>query len=325
MNFKIFFSRVIACVFLAGLTAAADSLNNAPIIGVFTQPSYSTAGNCAGKCMYLAASYVKHLEAAGARVVPINYDATEDELDQQFDSLNGFLFPGGGSSFPQSAQYVYDKVVAANKAGDHMPLWGTCMGFQWLLIAQSRDVDVLDPKDGQQFDSYNISMNLDFAEAAYSSKLFGNAPESLMNIYAKLNVTMNNHHYGIYPDHFAATESLSSFFSVLSVNTDLQGLRFVSTMESFDYPIFGSQWHPEKNNFEWGKTTDGAFDEAINHSQEAIEAARYTADFFVAQARLNKHKYASAEEERKALIYNYPVTYTEDSSSSFIQQYFFNF
>lgn len=43
-------------------------------------------------------------------------------------------------------------------------------------------------------------------------------------------VTMNNHHYGIYPDHFAATSSLASFFSVISTNKDRQGVPFVSTV-----------------------------------------------------------------------------------------------
>jgi gamma-glutamyl hydrolase len=242
----LFFVLVVACV---ALVESGDA-NNWPIIGLFTQPTTSTAGNCNGKCVYVAASYVKHLESAGARVVPIDYYSSTEELDKLFSSVNGFFFPGGSSSFPSSAQYIYDKVVAANAQGDFIPLWGVCMGFQWLLIAQSKDANILDPPSGQM-DSYNISMQLDFTTNATSSKLFSVAPDSLMKIYATQNVTMNNHHYGIYPEHFYATGALSSFFNVLSTNEDRQGVEFVSTMESFDYPIFGTQWHPEKNNFEY--------------------------------------------------------------------------
>jgi hypothetical protein len=54
-----------------------------------------TATACGGDCLYLAASYVKYIESAGARVVPINYYASEEELDDVFSKVNGFLFPGG--------------------------------------------------------------------------------------------------------------------------------------------------------------------------------------------------------------------------------------
>ena len=83
---------------------------------------------CGNSCQYIAASYVKYLEMAGARVVPIDFFSTPAQIDSLFDSLNGVLFPGGGSPFPETAQYVFDKVVAANDAGDYFPLWGTCMG-----------------------------------------------------------------------------------------------------------------------------------------------------------------------------------------------------
>jgi hypothetical protein len=62
------------------------------------------------------------MESAGARVVPINYYAEKDELDHLFDSLNGFLFVGGGAAYPDSAQYIFDKTVAANDKDDFMPV-----------------------------------------------------------------------------------------------------------------------------------------------------------------------------------------------------------
>lgn len=241
-------ARFIAAFALAYISAVAG-LNDWPIIGIFSQPTTSTEGDCGGSCTYIAASYVKQLEASGARVVPIDYYASESELDAVFSSVNGVFFTGGSSAFPKSAQYMYDKIVAANEAGDYMPLWGTCMGFQWLLYAATRDSNILDPKSGQM-DSYNYSIPLEFTSAASSSKLFGNAPSQVMDILANQNVTMNNHHYGIWTENFKKNTVLSSFFNVLSTNEDRNGDSFISTMESFKYPIFGSQWHPEKNTFE---------------------------------------------------------------------------
>jgi gamma-glutamyl hydrolase len=92
-------------------------------------------------------------------------------------------------------------------------------------------------------------------------------------------------------------------------------------MESYNYPIFGSQWHPEKNAFEWGQT-NGIPNEAINHSPEAILIAQYTANFFVQQARYSNHKYKNPTDEQAALIENYVATPT---TGDFMSTYFFHF
>ena len=253
-------------------------------------------------------------------MVPINYYSTKEELDVLFKSLNGFFFPGGGAAFPSSAQYIFDKTIEANKQGDFSPLWGTCMGFQWLLLAATKQSISLDPQSGQM-DAYNLSIPLDFTSDANDSKLFSKAPSDIIKILTTENVTMNNHHYGIYPSHFDETPALTSLFKVLSTNKDRQGVEFISTIESYNYPIYGSQWHPEKNPFEWGQT-NGIPNEAINHSPEAILIAQYSANFFVQQARHSNHKYDNPIDEQAALIENYAPTAT---TGDFMSTYFFHF
>lgn len=117
------------------------------------------------------------------------------------------------------------------------------MGFQWLLLAQSHNSVALDPPKGQM-DAYNLSIPLDFVskDVIKQSKLFGQAPQKIVDILSTENVTMNNHHYGLYTNHFQSTSVLSSFFRLISTNKDRQGAEFISTIESFDFPIFGSQW-----------------------------------------------------------------------------------
>ena len=112
------------------------------------------------------------------------------------------------------------------------------MGFQWLLIATSGDANILDPNSGQ-FDAYNYSIPLEFTADAASSRLFSAAPPLITQILREENVTMNNHHYGIYTEHFASTPALASFFRLISVNEDRQGVQFVSTIEALLYPIYG--------------------------------------------------------------------------------------
>ena len=94
---------------------------------------------------------------------------------------------------------------------------------------------------------------------------------------------MNNHQCGIAPSNFAANSVLTSFYNVLSNNVDLDGRPFVSSIESKNWPVYGTQWHPEKNAFEWTPNED------IPHSLEAVRVCTYMAQFFVNEARKSTH------------------------------------
>lgn len=262
---------------------------------------------------------MKYIESAGGRVVPVNYFATETELDSLFASLNGFLFPGGGSDLPPSAQYIFDKTKAAFDEGDYMPLWGTCLGFEWLMMAASANKEIL----VGNIDAENYSIPLDFTSAAESSRIFRSVSQETRHVMATENVTMNNHQQALPTSRFSETPLLYNFFNVLSTNLDRNGVEFVSTVEAIKYPIYGVQWHPEKNAFEFGETSDGVPDEVINHSPEAIAMTQQMANFFVNEARRNSHRFPTATEADDALIYNYVPTKTTTKSTSFVQQYYF--
>lgn len=62
-----------------------------PIIGVFTQTLSNTTTN---KTSYIAASYVKFIEMAGAQVVPIYSFANTSDVLTLLSKINGVLFPG---------------------------------------------------------------------------------------------------------------------------------------------------------------------------------------------------------------------------------------
>ncbi|XP_034088675.1 gamma-glutamyl hydrolase-like, partial [Gymnodraco acuticeps] len=88
---------------------------------------------------YIAASYVKFLEGAGARVVPVRINRTEEEYAHIFNAINGLLLPGGDvniqtSQYSRAAKIFYDLALKANDAGDYFPIWGTCQGFQQLSV-----------------------------------------------------------------------------------------------------------------------------------------------------------------------------------------------
>jgi gamma-glutamyl hydrolase len=62
---------------------------------------------------------------------------------------------------------------------------------------------------------------------------------------------------------------------VTSTNKDNQGLEFVSSFEHRQYPIYGIQFHPEKNAYEWKETKNNP------HTANAIVVAQYFANFFI--------------------------------------------
>jgi gamma-glutamyl hydrolase len=62
---------------------------------------------------YIAASYVKWIELAGGRVVPIPYNGTNDEMDKIFNNINGLLLPGGGAEVSAGATYIVKKAIQA--------------------------------------------------------------------------------------------------------------------------------------------------------------------------------------------------------------------
>src|SRR5688500_15840478 len=81
--------------------------------------------------------------------------------------------------------------------------------------------------------------------------MYGSLPASVFEVFATQPVTMNNHQHGISPANFAAAPGLAERFTVLSTNVDRAGLPFVSSMEGKDgLPVGGTQYHPEKVQFE---------------------------------------------------------------------------
>nr|XP_053647521.1 gamma-glutamyl hydrolase A-like [Cherax quadricarinatus] len=122
---------------------------------------------------YIAASYVKFLESAGARVVPILTYQDNDYYENLAGSLNGILFPGGITTIDNSSGYgtagkiLYDYVLRANAKGIYLPLWGICLGMimvtylstnnnYWYIPCHANNVaSSLDLQDGTREAGYS--------------------------------------------------------------------------------------------------------------------------------------------------------------------------
>lgn len=72
----------------------ANCNQSKPTIGILTNPSdlkdYDKAQHS-----YFPSSYVKFVESAGGRVIPIHWDSSYDEITVILNQINGVLFTGG--------------------------------------------------------------------------------------------------------------------------------------------------------------------------------------------------------------------------------------
>eukprot|EP00566_Odontella_aurita_P000816 CAMPEP_0113549456 /NCGR_PEP_ID=MMETSP0015_2-20120614/13442_1 /TAXON_ID=2838 /ORGANISM="Odontella" /LENGTH=377 /DNA_ID=CAMNT_0000450165 /DNA_START=496 /DNA_END=1629 /DNA_ORIENTATION=- /assembly_acc=CAM_ASM_000160 len=296
--------RIVTSIIFCGFAAAkthtssyySDNYPRRPVVGVLTEPNSRRTEH------YIAASYVKWLEAAGARSVAIPWEATDAHVEDIFKQVNGILLPGGSDSrLPRAAKKIWELAKEANDNDDFFPLWATCLGFEYLIqIVGDEDEETLQTG----FDSWNISMTVNFTDEVQDSRLFAN--KEIRDIMTSHPVAMNNHHHGIEPKKFASDSSLSSTFLFTATNIDRKGRPFVGAIEARHYPFYGVQFHPEKNSFEFATFpgTDTPY-EAINHSAEAVRVCLYMAEFFVSKARRNTHVYKDVKQF--PLVWNYKM------------------
>ncbi|KAF3856801.1 hypothetical protein F7725_017524 [Dissostichus mawsoni] len=254
---------------------------------------------------YIAASYVKFLEGAGARVVPVRINRTEEE----YVVASGRRCRYSDIQYSRAAKIFYDLALKANDAGDYFPIWGTCQGFQQLsvLTANKNLLTITDTKA--------VALPLTLTPAQ-SSRLFRSFPKDLLQSLAVENITGNFHKWSLSLLNYSRNAKLKRFYKVLSTNNDGKK-EFISTMEAHRYPFYAVQWHPEKTPFEWVDKP------GMTHSPTAIRVSFYTSSFFISEAMKNQHHFPSLVEEERALIYNFSPVF-RGMNSIFIQNYYFD-
>ncbi|KAL1776046.1 gamma-glutamyl hydrolase [Sigmodon hispidus] len=285
-----------------------------PIIGILMQKCRTKEMKKLGK-YYIAASYVKFIESAGARVVPIRLDLTHIEYAELFRSINGVLFPGGAvnithSGYSHVAKIFYNRAIESYDDGDYFPVWGTCLGFEELTYLVSGE-NLLTLTN-----TVSVPLPLNFTEGVLQSRMFRNFPAELLVSLALEPLTAHFHKWSLSVKNFTENEKLRNFFNILSTNSD--GItEFISSAEGLKYPVYAVQWHPEKAPYEWKKLT------GISHAPNSVKTAFYLAEFFVSEARKNNHHYVNEFEELESLIYQFAPVYT-GNISSFQQCYMFD-
>ena len=90
---------------------------------------------------WFASVNVKFLEKAGARVVPITVDETDEYYENIFKNINGLYLAGGCGKFVCSKyaktirRFIkWSKEAAEN--GGYFPIWGACLGLEHVVVEE---------------------------------------------------------------------------------------------------------------------------------------------------------------------------------------------
>lgn len=282
---------------------------------------------------YIANSYVKWLEQSGAQVVPIPFNWSSSKIKKTLKQVNGVLFPGGDIDRDTKLDFrryvtcykqIFEYAIKENDKGNHFPLWGTCLGFEFLCMMPYDPYTILT----------NYHDNLDFIildkvasrNQNLNFNLYKNSKMPISNGKAlSKGVKMHfNHSYGFLTDK-KTLNVVNKYLRIISTNKDKNNKRFISTIKFKKYPFWGTQWHPEKSAYEFSRP-------GVMHDLKNITFGRAWSDLFVKECGKNNHTLTDS----KLLIYHYTLhnpnklkNYTRKNriiplrKSAFMQSYYF--
>lgn len=156
----VFFSQV-------KLSKPREIITKIPKIGILTKPlleeNYSFKTN---KTQAIEAKYARFIEGAGGIPLFINYNSSEDELREIFEKINGLFLIGGAPElnefnkqentykltlYGQKIQFMIELAKEAyDLNNNYFPIWGTCLGYEAILLAISKNYGLL--KSGCTFE-----------------------------------------------------------------------------------------------------------------------------------------------------------------------------
>jgi gamma-glutamyl hydrolase len=98
--------------------------------------------------------------------------------------------------------------------------------------------------------------------------MFRNIDNNLIDWVMNRKVLRFNHRWGVAPDKFRRLRRISRKLRITSTGLDREGKEFVNSFEGIKYPLYGVQYHPEKNKFNFKHRE-------IDHSQNSIMFSKF--------------------------------------------------
>lgn len=189
---------------------------------------------------------VRWFAERGIDIVPIPFRTKHPEM--YMNKIHGLYLQGGpeyDKRYITLIKRLLELAIRRNQRGEHFPVWGTCHGFQTLLMLFGHlQEDGSDLEQFQSLDGYMTNLYINITEKKTSNMLKSFSPQFLDYITKERHILFS-HEHGMSPREFYKNTSLRSSFHVLATARDRENKPYVALIEGRKFPFFGSQFHPE--------------------------------------------------------------------------------
>jgi len=200
-------------------------------IGLITLPRHPNVDN-----------YVRWIEMSGATVQVIPYNVSKKTLQDTLSQVNGVVWTGGAietnhytekqrMTFLTTLQNCFGLAIEYNDQGRNFPIWGSCLGFELLVLLGSH-YPLTQLFDHIQTHERNGQDPIEFTSEP--SRLKRWFPAKLRKEMAKIPCATHHHKLGF---------DIHPLPHIRIVSADSG---FVNMIEYKAYPFYGVQFHPER-------------------------------------------------------------------------------
>ena len=288
-------------------------------IGIMTAPWLTNTDSHVTS--YMASSYVKWLESAGALVIPIEFDLPKPKILGFLRQINGIVLIGGGidntktHSHEQFLQYqdavhfVLNYSIYQNNIKNYYPVWCTCMSFELAAIFLTEN----------RILKHQTSVSKKFLERegqiGSSVLKWTNKKSKIRKIFTKKEISEMSKTDSIFQAHALSItlrsklcKKLEKIANIVAVNNSVKGhggkggIKYISIYELKKYPIYGVQFHPEKPPFEY--VNDGM---RVPKTDIAITISTKLAKFFTDECKKNTNIWIGGKQFFDFTINDYNV------------------
>lgn len=260
---------------------------------------------------YFPSSYSKWLKERGADVLPIDINDDLYSILEAVEAVDGLLLTGGAvpiylheKSFENEDDFssvmelrqpsFYTRIIKEiikliktinDKKQRVYPIWATCLGFESLVLNESSLDISLDRVHNENYNSpLELKPNADIEQTRFY-QYFAKSPNAFSQMTGG-NPFFFNHENGFIESHFARNEYLRNNYHVIATATTKHktNQRIVAVIENKHYPIFGVQFHPEKNKYEHHASV------IANREQETLELCDQMANMFLSQIKKGRNR-----------------------------------
>lgn len=277
--------KINIITYIIYLTLLSSILSYKKVVGLLASPNPSDTDD--SQHSYFDSNYIRWLEQSGARVYIIQPWFTEAQVLEILPQINGVILLGGSRFLHLDGQYerivqiIINKIIEyKDKMNIHLPLWGTCQGFELLHVIFAKTHSVL-----SDFNSEEIKLPLKFDPSTIkSTRMFKEFSDQNLSDLANKDVTAHFHYLGVKPEDYKTYPILNELFLATSTGFDRDGKEFIATIEGRRYPFYATQFHPEDVAF------TEVYSEGIPESIEAVRISQQFINFFLSELNMNDNK-----------------------------------